>query len=416
MKKEINILNQKRTNAFMLSPVAFALAACGGGGSEISHAIVEDDDDNLNTNDPLPSDSSEWSWDYPSSINVSLGNPWNTSVGQHFYSFESHHVYSAFGGIFNEGFTIDVHPELQERLTQDDGIIRTITWLNDDGVISDASGFSYTTTQADVDKKIYLEVVTFDENGSPTSLHLYYTFPIENINDEPVGDLQINGQMTVGKILEADVSKITDEDGLGEFSYQWFRDFRGYKEIEGATNSTYTLSDIDVGSRIRVEASYVDGFGTLETFMFQSTTIVSTTVPFTNVIPEVISVVGETQWGDTWYTGDAALAVDGDSITRWTYEGLGQITFDLGKEYNIDSIFITFDGSVSNGNSIKLYVDDALVASGVQPASAKTWDIEDIVGRYVTYETVAEPHNEYLQVATWSEISEFSVMAQEIIA
>ena len=73
---------------------------------------------------------------------------------------------------------------------------------------------------------------------------------------------------------------------------------------------------------------------------------------------------------------------------------------------------ISFDGSVSNGNYVNIYVDDVVVASGIQPAYTKKWDIEDTVGRYVSYETVSEPHNEYLQVATWSEISEITILRQ----
>ena len=85
------------------------------------------------------------------------------------------------------------------------------------------------------------------------------------------------------------------------------------------------------------------------------------------------------------------------------------------KNFNIDAINISFNGSVSNGNYVNIYVDDVVVASGIQPAYTKTWDIEDTVGRYVSYETVSEPHNEYLQVATWSEISEITVLAQEVV-
>ena len=38
-----------------------------------------------------------------------------------------------------------------------------------------------------------------------------------------------------------------DVDGLGAFSYQWYRDGVA---IGGATSSTYTLNDTDVGSTL----------------------------------------------------------------------------------------------------------------------------------------------------------------------
>ena len=199
---------------------------------------------------------------------------------------------------------------------------------------------------------------------------------------------------------------------MGNFSYQWLRNG---VDIYGATDETYGLDEIDVGSVISLDLTYVDGFKTTETLNFNSDVIVSTTIPFKTISPVVSDVVGETNWGGTWYTGYSSFAVDGNSVTKWTYEGLGMITFDLGKNFNIDAINISFDGSVSNGNYVNIYVDDVVVASGIQPAYTKTWDIEDTVGRYVSYETVSEPHNEYLQVATWSEISEITVLAQEVV-
>jgi len=44
MKELKNKLDQKRTSAFMLSPLSFALAACGGGSNEIASPQLEDQD------------------------------------------------------------------------------------------------------------------------------------------------------------------------------------------------------------------------------------------------------------------------------------------------------------------------------------------------------------------------------------
>ena len=54
---------------------------------------------------------------------------------------------------------------------------------------------------------------------------------------------------------------LADEDGLGTISYQWQRDG---VDIGGATGSTYTLTQADVGTTITVVASYTDGEGTSE--------------------------------------------------------------------------------------------------------------------------------------------------------
>lgn len=388
MAKEIIRINQKRTNAFTLSPMAFALAACGGGGDSGEVASAE----------PV---LTPVNWPYPSIIE-DITPYLNSTKTQNGIYFE--------GSTFEDGkVTI---PEGVIDMYTPDGGSAVITWFRDGEPQPTANEFEYEFTQADVGAIISVEALFYD-GADQLDLIAVNSFDILNRNDEPAGDVSVSGEMMLGETLVSDISRITDEDGLGTFSYQWQR---GGRDIDGATNASYTITDIDVGNTISLDVSYIDAYGTQETLSFDSDIIVSLVLPFKTVVPAVSAVVGETQWAETWYTGSAELAVDGNRITSWTYEGLGQITFDLGKDYNIGSVFIVFDGSVSNGNSINLYVDDVLVSSGVQPASAKTWDIEDTVGRYVTYETVAEPHNEYLQVATWSEISEFNVIAQEIIA
>ena len=57
-------------------------------------------------------------------------------------------------------------------------------------------------------------------------------------DNETQGIPKIVGEWKVGKTLSVDVSDITDEDGIGNFNYQWLRD---EVEIEGETSSTYYL-------------------------------------------------------------------------------------------------------------------------------------------------------------------------------
>ena len=54
---------------------------------------------------------------------------------------------------------------------------------------------------------------------------------------------------------------LADEDGLGTLSYQWSRNG---SPIDGATSSSYTLVQDDVGAVIAVTVSYTDGQGTSE--------------------------------------------------------------------------------------------------------------------------------------------------------
>ena len=88
------------------------------------------------------------------------------------------------------------------------------------------------------------------------------TAAVTNVNDAPLGLPAISGSATEDQVLGADVSAISDADGLGVLAYQWLRNGAG---IGGATATTYTLGDADVGSNISLRVSYTDGGGTLET-------------------------------------------------------------------------------------------------------------------------------------------------------
>lgn len=117
-------------------------------------------------------------------------------------------------------------------------------------------------------------------------------------------------------------------------------------------------------------------------------------------------------WGDTWYTGPPNLAIDGSRTTAWTYENLGRITFDLGNEKTIAAINLYFGGHVSNGNVANIYIDNKLIVANHVMTFDNTFELNPVNGRFLTYETIASPHNEYLQIATWSEVSEFLVLVE----
>jgi Ca2+-binding RTX toxin-like protein len=79
-------------------------------------------------------------------------------------------------------------------------------------------------------------------------------------NEEPTGVVSISGTTTQGQTLIAS-NTLADVDGLGAISYQWLADD---SNIDGATASTFTLTQAQVGKAISVKASYTDGHGTAE--------------------------------------------------------------------------------------------------------------------------------------------------------
>ena len=66
------------------------------------------------------------------------------------------------------------------------------------------------------------------------------------------------GRRRLGSRRQRDQHGAHDDDGLGVITYQWQR---GGVDIGGATGSTYTLVDADVGALITAVASYTDGQG-----------------------------------------------------------------------------------------------------------------------------------------------------------
>ncbi|MBE8189630.1 MAG: hypothetical protein HAW58_01905 [Candidatus Thioglobus sp.] len=62
----------------------------------------------------------------------------------------------------------------------------------------------------------------------------------------------ITGTTAQGSVLNADISAISDADGLGAFSYQWQA---GGTNITGATNQTLTLTAAEIGALLNANAA-----------------------------------------------------------------------------------------------------------------------------------------------------------------
>ena len=90
-------------------------------------------------------------------------------------------------------------------------------------------------------------------------------------NKAATGTPTISGRARTGSELTADASPIEDADGLTDvvFTYQWLRvDADGTsneEDITDATDATYTLTDDDIGKRIKVKVSFTDNLNGEET-------------------------------------------------------------------------------------------------------------------------------------------------------
>ena len=157
-------------------------------------------------------------------------------------------------------------------LADDDGLGSiSYQWQRDGVAISGATASTYTLTDNDVGTQITVVASYTDDQGQLESVSSDPTAVVSNINDEPTGNVSINGSAIEDQVLTAS-NTLADDDGLGSISYQWQRDGVA---ISGATASTYTLTDNDVGTQITVVASYTDDQGQLESVSSDPTAVVS---------------------------------------------------------------------------------------------------------------------------------------------
>ncbi|GAB5404976.1 MAG: hypothetical protein Aurels2KO_32070 [Aureliella sp.] len=236
-------------------------------------------------------------------------------------------------------------------------------WLRDGSAITGATGSTYTLGDADVGSQISVRVSYTDGNGSSESVTSAATAAVTNVNDSPTGTPTITGTIAENETLTADTSGISDGDGLGTLSYQWLRDGSA---ITGATGSTYTLGDADVGSQISVQVSYTDGNGSSESVTSTATAAVSNVNDTPSGTPTITGTVAENET----LTADTSAISDGDGLGTLSYQWLrdgSAITGATGSTYTLGDADvgsqISVQVSYTDGNGSSESVTSAATAS-----------------------------------------------------
>jgi predicted glycoside hydrolase/deacetylase ChbG (UPF0249 family) len=186
-------------------------------------------------------------------------------------------------------------------------------WKAAGSVITGATASTYTLTQAEVGKAITVEISYTDNEGTAETVASTATAAVANVNDDPTGSVTITGTASEGEVLTANTSALADADGLGTLIYQWKADGT---DITGATASTYTLTQDEVGKTITVAVSYTDGQGTPESVLSSATTSVTNvnTLPTGNV-----AITGTATQGGT-LTADTSALDDADGLGTLSYQ------------------------------------------------------------------------------------------------
>ena len=120
----------------------------------------------------------------------------------------------------------------------------------------------------------------------------------------------------MGETLTADVSGIADQDGMNDavFEYQWLA---GGAEIDGATGSSYDLTEDEEGLTVQVRVSFNDDAGNQESLTSAATTAVTPRANSQATGAPVIS--GSPQVGET-LTADTSGIADQDGMTGAVFQ------------------------------------------------------------------------------------------------
>lgn len=142
-----------------------------------------------------------------------------------------------------------------------DGVFQDVTLVTD----------SFSLLGEHQGKALSFLFMFIDDAGNTEISPLFSAGIVQPNNRAPTGAVTISGTAREGSTLTAVTSTIADPDGLGSFSYRWFA---GGTAISGATASTFTPGQAQLGQVISVRVSYTDGQGATESLNSTATAAV----------------------------------------------------------------------------------------------------------------------------------------------
>ena len=159
----------------------------------------------------------------------------------------------------------------------------------------DAHGTPYTTFKFKV--------------NAETTVHTM-TINVTPVNDPAYGKVFINGPSQVGYDLTASTSSMGDRDGIpqNQLNYQWKRyssDGNTFEADIGANSNSYRVTDNDVGKKVKVEVSYVDGGGTSEATLSEAFPYITDQTIGESTFQSIMGSAGDTFYDFTAEHGQA---------------------------------------------------------------------------------------------------------------
>lgn len=187
-------------------------------------------------------------------------------------------------------------------------------------------------------------------------------------NAPPTGWVAITrtggGVLRQGLTLNA-INSLADADGMGTVTYQWYAD-----NVLVGSGSSYSLTQADVGKVIRVDASYTDGRGTVESV---AGAIVGPIANVNDAPTGSVTISGTPTEGQTLTASNTLADVDGMGAVRyqWLADGV-MIIGATGSNYTLTAAdagkVITVTASYTDGFG----TTESATSVGVGPVVAAT--------------------------------------------
>ena len=230
--------------------------------------------------------------------------------------------------------------------------------------------------------QVYKKVAVLSESGNTAGV------TVDPQNDPPTGDVTVDGIAEEDRVLTA-TNDLADIDGLGVIAYEWSRD-GGL--ISGATASTYTLTQDDVGSTITATARYTDNHGTLETVTSSATSPVLNVNDAPVLDPAALPQLAAILEDAGAPVGQVGTLVSALIDAGGTHNNFGDVDGDLPAiaitDFNLNggTLYYSIDDgvtwsevtAVSVESALGLYADEA-TRIYFQPASNFEGTISDVI-------------------------------------
>jgi serralysin len=257
------------------------------------------------------------------------------------------------------------------------------------GVVTEGNGSSAGLNQIEIERSggiTTLNIGTDSNLGADIEILLTGSYSIsqflasgQNIafsshsNSISTGSVSISGTVRQGQVLTAS-NTLSDLDGLGAIAYQWRS---GGNNISGATDSTYTLTQAEVGKVIAVVASYNDQLGSAESVASNATVSVANV---NDVATGSVSISGTAQQGQVLTASNTLADVDGlGTITyQWRSNG-NNISDERSSTYTLTQTEVGKVITVVASYNDQLGSAE-IVASGATASVANLTDSEVLTG------------------------------------